>query len=439
MRDLMRFNHLPIYNLKAVLKETGLKAELLRAWERRYHIPAPQRTTGGHRLYSDYDIALIKWLHARQSEGMSISNAVELWKEISESGRDLLSEYSPEIFPNEINLAENPSQIDSLRQGWLKACMAFDPFNAGAIINRAFSIYPVETVCSDLLQKGLSEIGELWYQGKATVQQEHFASNLAMRRIETLIAASPNPTRNQTLLLACPAEEWHTFPILMLNLTMRRKGVNVVYLGANTPLEQLEQTASIVHPDAVVLSAQQLPAAANVKKAALIFKKMNIPCTFGGRIFNCIPELRTKISGVFLGESLNDATSQLDKVFLHQETVPTIIEDDLLDVSNLFQSRLILIKVRVLEMFLQHGMNTEYLNEINDFFSSSLSAALILGDPAFLKYDLDWIRKLLEDRNRSDHLIPYLNVYAKSIDLEMGSKGSLISNWLTSYVKQISG
>jgi DNA-binding transcriptional MerR regulator len=67
----------PAFNLKAVLRETGLAADTLRAWERRYGLPTPQRTAGGHRLYSQYDIETIKWLIARQAEGLSISRAVD--------------------------------------------------------------------------------------------------------------------------------------------------------------------------------------------------------------------------------------------------------------------------------------------------------------------------------------------------------------------------
>ena len=52
----------PTYNLKAVVQETGLKPDTLRAWERRYGIPEPDRTGGGHRLYSQHDINTLKWL-----------------------------------------------------------------------------------------------------------------------------------------------------------------------------------------------------------------------------------------------------------------------------------------------------------------------------------------------------------------------------------------
>ena len=40
----------PYFNLKAVVQQTGLKPDTLRAWERRYGLPTPQRSSGGHRL-----------------------------------------------------------------------------------------------------------------------------------------------------------------------------------------------------------------------------------------------------------------------------------------------------------------------------------------------------------------------------------------------------
>src|SRR4030042_4721348 len=59
------------FNVKAVVRETGLKPDTLRAWERRYRLPRPERTAGGHRLYSQRDIDCLRWLAARQTEGLS--------------------------------------------------------------------------------------------------------------------------------------------------------------------------------------------------------------------------------------------------------------------------------------------------------------------------------------------------------------------------------
>ncbi len=83
----MHISQVPTYNLKAVLKETGIAADTLRAWERRYGLPMPERTPGGHRLYSQHDIYLVKWLIARQAEGLSISRAVQQWKDVTAERR----------------------------------------------------------------------------------------------------------------------------------------------------------------------------------------------------------------------------------------------------------------------------------------------------------------------------------------------------------------
>ena len=52
----------PTYNLKAVVRETGLKPDTVRVWERRYGLPQPERTAGGHRLYSQQDISILIYL-----------------------------------------------------------------------------------------------------------------------------------------------------------------------------------------------------------------------------------------------------------------------------------------------------------------------------------------------------------------------------------------
>jgi MerR family transcriptional regulator, light-induced transcriptional regulator len=80
----------PTFNLKAVTQETGINPDTLRAWERRYGLPQPERTAGGHRIYSQHDIALLKWLLARQEEGLSISRAVDLWRKLKTEGQDPL-------------------------------------------------------------------------------------------------------------------------------------------------------------------------------------------------------------------------------------------------------------------------------------------------------------------------------------------------------------
>ncbi len=275
----------PAFNLKAVLLETGIAADTLRAWERRYGLPLPQRTAGGHRLYSQYDIETIKWLMARQAEGLSISRAVDLWNEHNASGVDPLAGFNPTSLITASATSSNylapTTSLDALRAQWIEACMNFNETDSEQTLNQAFSMYPVESVCMEVLQKGMAEIGGLWYENSASVQQEHFASGLAMRRLDSLLSASPAPTRNQTVLIGCPPNEWHTFTPLLLSLLLRRRGLNVIYLGANVPADQFSETVSTVHANLVILVSQTPISAAALQTTAITLTSLNIPIGFG--------------------------------------------------------------------------------------------------------------------------------------------------------------
>ena len=42
--------------MQVVTRRTGLSADLLRAWEKRYEVVKPARSPSGRRLYSDADV-----------------------------------------------------------------------------------------------------------------------------------------------------------------------------------------------------------------------------------------------------------------------------------------------------------------------------------------------------------------------------------------------
>lgn len=427
----------PTYNLMVVLKETGLKADVLRAWERRYGLPRPQRTAGGHRLYSEYDIAVVKWLKGRQVEGLSISRAVELWKDRVSAGQDPLEETPSTKIAAPIPTLE--ATIDLLRQRWLENCLAFDTFQAEETLNLAFALYPIEKVCDGILRQGLSAIGELWYLGKVSSQQEHFTSALAIRHIETLITAAPQPTRAQTVVVGCPFGELHTFPALLLSLFLQRRGVKVVYLGADIPLEQMDDAIVSICPNLVVLAAQQLVTAASLASMALALRKQGIPLAYGGLVFNRFPALRERIAATFLGESMEAALDRIELLLLSPASISPAIAagTQSLVLAELFRQARPLIEHALFEKLQKDGLQIEAIEEVNSFFGSKLAAALEMGDLTLLESELDWVKGLLTCHQiKADKLLPYLTDYGYCIRAEMGQEGTPIIEWLNWYVSQ---
>lgn len=421
-----------MYNLSAVLNETGLKADVLRAWERRYELPLPGRTPGGHRLYSEYDIQTVKWLIARQAEGVSISRAVMLWKRMLADGRDPLADQFPS--PNRDN-----TRIEHLRSEWLAACRSFDNNRAEEALNQAFALYPVETVCTDILQRGLNEIGHLWMEGQITAQQEHFASAMAVRRIETLITATPPSTHSQLVLVGCPPGEWHTFSSLLFSLLLRRKGWRVIYLGADAPIEEMEHTAAAVHPDLIILSAQQIATAAAIRAAAYAFAVQNIPLAYGGLIFNRVPSLCQRIPAHFLGQQLDQAVVRAEQILVapRRIEVPLPGDDPYRELAALFLEKRPLIEHAVYQAYKKDGEVTQQAVDAINYLGKGLSAALELGDINFLDADLEWVRVLLARRKLpTSPLAPFLQIYSKAVRSVLGETGHPISNWLETTIRQ---
>ena len=72
-----------------------------------------------------------------------------------------------------------------------------------------------------------------------------------MRRLQTLIAASPMPTRTERIVLACPPGEQHTLSLQVINLFLRRQGWEVIDLGVDVPAEKFLKALQ-EHPKAAV-------------------------------------------------------------------------------------------------------------------------------------------------------------------------------------------
>ncbi len=426
----------PTFNLKVVVKETGLRPDTLRVWERRYGLPSPDRTSGGHRLYSERDIATIKWLMARRKEGMSISRAVDLWHSQVGEGQDPLA-------PAGLGLAaagapfSHPAggaTLDELRQDWVDACLSFDEQRAEQTLTYAFALYPAELVCLELIQRGVASLGDGWYRGEVTVHQEHFTSSLAMRRLNALVMAAPPPSRPGRVLVACPPGEEHTLSPLLLTLLLRRRGWDVMFLGANVPRAKLESTLATTRPQLVILSAQQMHTAAQMLDMATVLLREGVPLAFGGLPFNLLPDLRERVPGHFLGVRLEDAVYAVERlltapgarsIFPHATTPAGL--PGALDSYLECQAA---VEASVWDSLKDFGIPHASLATANLNMALNITAALTLGAMSFMGQNIDWVRGLLSNHDLpADQLIHYLTVYGHALQGCLDERGVPIVAW----------
>lgn len=323
---LNEYSTTPLYNIKAVVQSTNISPSTLRAWERRYNMCQPQRSESGYRLYSDRDVAIIRWLKAQVDAGMSISQAVSwLQSIIDQSPSDAqMALPDPNGRAQEVAGVALPLRLDlenfaNLQEQLLHALLNYQEDEAEAILARSFALYPVEHVGEHIIMQVLVEIGERWHRGELSITREHYATNYLIQRLAAILRTVPNATARPLIWVGCAPGELHEVGAMLLSIYLRRAGYTVRYLGQNLPTDDLVAEVQVVKPDMVLFSATTIDAAKSLRPLCDRLASIESPrpiIGYGGRVFNVRPELRDEIAGVYLGATAVEAVESIDELLV---------------------------------------------------------------------------------------------------------------------------
>jgi MerR family transcriptional regulator, light-induced transcriptional regulator len=233
----------PRWRIGQLSSRVGVSPELLRAWEQRYGLIRPARSSGGFRLYSSADEARVRRVLALKETGLATAEAVDV----------ALAEDIASAAP-ERSVAPTPGAGDEMRRRLTSALERFDEAAMQATVDRAFAAIGVDAAVQDVVLPALRDIGEGWEQGLVDVAQEHYATNVLQARLMTL-ARGWGEGRGPQAVLACAPGELHVLGLLCLGLALRERGWRVVFLGADSPIAAIERMVDELAPSLVVLSA----------------------------------------------------------------------------------------------------------------------------------------------------------------------------------------
>jgi DNA-binding transcriptional MerR regulator len=243
-------------------RRLGVTQDVLRAWERRYGLLEPVRSSGGFRLYTTADEQRVRRMQSHLARGLAAAEAARA--ALAEEG-DRTVVVSPEPAPAE-RPGHTPSEPDQasppatdrglarLAADLRRALDAFDEPGAEAVLDRLFADFSVETALRDVLLPYLHELGARWAVNEIGAATEHFASHVLRARLLGL-ARGWGQGRGPCAVLACPPGEQHDLPLIAFGIVLHRNGWRIVYLGADTPLADLGRTVEETRPEIVVLAA----------------------------------------------------------------------------------------------------------------------------------------------------------------------------------------
>jgi DNA-binding transcriptional MerR regulator len=295
------------YSIKTVCAETGLRPVTLRAWEARHHIVTPSRSKNNYRLYSERDLALLRWVKQRIDAGIPIRLAAAEASRLRRAGKRI---DAPAVRPL---LGGDPAQS---AESLYAALTAHREPAADRCLKEARTRFDVTTLCLDVIAPCLWRIGDAWERGAIRIATEHFASNYLRGQLLGWFQSSPGPRQGSLILAGCGPSEFHDIGSLMLALLLRKRRQRVEFLGQDLNLDDLRAYVRDVRPALVCLSANGEGAARQLIgfESSLKELKSRPLFGFGGRAFNQIPSLRNTVSGIFLGETLPEAALKIQRL-----------------------------------------------------------------------------------------------------------------------------
>lgn len=199
----------------------------LRAWERRFGFPKPQRSRGKHRLFTYGEVAALR--DALQ-EGLSISSAVSRARE---------------------GLTGDSSSL-------MAALMSFERQRADAAIEAALALRTVERSVEEVLLPTLEDIARRHgYESAAWAFAAQWAADW-LRRAQRL---APPPMRPHTIVIGDAARD-ELDPdspyIAALELFCVRAGFHVLTLSARG-VAGVGEAVTLHRPNLIVIAGRHLP------------------------------------------------------------------------------------------------------------------------------------------------------------------------------------
>lgn len=132
-------NYFPIRELSA---RTQVNTVTLRAWERRYGLLTPKRSSKGHRLYSEKDVKVIEKVLKWVARGVSIGKVKPLLQ-------------GDTFQPSE---QDDKGNWQTLTSQFLNAVESFSVTKVEYLIHQLFANYPVQVCRTQLIEPVFAEI-----------------------------------------------------------------------------------------------------------------------------------------------------------------------------------------------------------------------------------------------------------------------------------------
>ena len=212
-----------LMSIGSVALATGIPANTLRTWERRYGFPMPARTEGRQRAYRADVVPHLQLVAAALAAGHRPRYVLNLAID------DLAA----------LTLTHQEQSAAGAYSDWKSIVIALDgPAMEGAL-RRACAQMGAVPFLVDCVGPFMHWVGDAWESGEITVHNEHFASANVKRVLDdTWRALAPGGTAN--VICAALADEQHDLGVYMAAVAVAAGGRRPLVLPGSTPVGNVQ-------------------------------------------------------------------------------------------------------------------------------------------------------------------------------------------------------
>jgi MerR family transcriptional regulator, light-induced transcriptional regulator len=224
------------FTIKDLENLSGIKAHTIRIWEQRYQFLKPSRTETNIRYYSCDELKKLLNIALLNKYGFKISHIDKMRDE--ELREKIMSLSGPEALQERI--------INDLIQSMID----LDMDKLEETLDRYINAKGVERAITQIIFPFLEKIGVLWLTNHINPAQEHLVTNIIRQKLIVGIEQVRSSLKaDKSVLLFLPEGEHHEIGLLFVCYLLRSRGVHVIYLGANVPLNDVEYVVKLKKPD----------------------------------------------------------------------------------------------------------------------------------------------------------------------------------------------
>ncbi|HYQ25747.1 MAG TPA: MerR family transcriptional regulator [Polyangiaceae bacterium] len=217
-------------SIKVVSELTALPMGTLRAWERRYGFPKPERREGSNRrVYSSAQVERLRAVARALERGYRPGDVIRMpLNELSALLDGTLDTRSP---PGGSVIADVPTFIEFLEQDKAKRIDDELRLAAAALGAKRFVV--------ELAQPLAIAVGKAWEEGRIEIRQEHLMTECLTTQLRALLATHQVANGEPTVVLTTLPGEPHTLGLQMVALYLALGAARPRLLGASTPPDQV--------------------------------------------------------------------------------------------------------------------------------------------------------------------------------------------------------